>query len=299
MSLFLSDHSITELNLIPASKEVYDALVAYLLAEGLTYVEQSLESDIGVSECSPDDLIYNVAIYFEQASKSEYWFNRLKNLFGEGRLKIKINKLSNSIWQMAWDETLHDVASKRFWVHQKGLLEDPSYVALEKITIDARNAFGTGQHATTLASLRLIEELPVANSFLDVGTGTGILAIAAKKMGFKYIAATDIDRDAIESAKVNFALNQCDDIQLYEGSFPDQTKRFDVVVSNILVPEVLRLLPELIQCMTDTLNASLILSGFHEANEDMVIDAVRTCGLTLVARNSERSWLALAFRRIA
>ena len=293
----MSDHATNELTLIPASKQVYDALLNYILAEGLTYVEQSLESDIGVSECSPDDLNYHIVIYFDQANDVRDWCERFQSAFHEAQLQIKMKTLQNSIWQQAWNESLHDVASHRFWIHQKGLSEDLRYVGLEKITIDALNAFGTGQHATTLASLKLVESLTVSDSFLDVGTGTGILAIAAKKLGFKQIVATDIDHDAIESAKVNLVLNDCDDISLIEGSFPQRNEKFDVVVSNILVPEVIRLLPELMQCLTASEEVRLILSGFHEANEDMVIDAVKAFDFDLAERSSERSWLALSFRK--
>lgn len=293
----MSDHITNELTLIPASKQVYDALLDYILSEGLTYVEQSLESDLAVSQSSPDDLMYHIVIYFDQCNDIHHWCERFQSMFTDAQLQIKVKKLQASIWKKAWDESLHDVASHRFWIHQMGLSEDPRFVGLEKITIDALNAFGTGQHATTLASLKIVEELPLSDSFLDVGTGTGILAIAAKKLGFKHIVATDIDHDAIESAKVNLVLNGCEDIKLIQGSFPEENDKFDIVVSNILVPEVLRLLPELMQRLSASEKARLILSGFHEANEDMVIDAVKAYDFDLVKRSSERSWLALSFQK--
>jgi ribosomal protein L11 methyltransferase len=173
---------------------------------------------------------------------------------------------------------------------------EPTKCALIPIPIKSLGAFGNGQHATTLASLKILEEIKAQKSLLDVGTGTGILAIAAQKLGYQDIVATDIDPNALESAKYNFQMNQVS-IPLVDGSFPENHPPFDIVISNILVPEVLRLIPQLLSNLSDHEDARLILSGFHSANRDLVIEACTKEGLLLDDERKEREWLALAFVR--
>lgn len=290
------DQSITELILTPLSQEIYESLKEYLSNEAMNYVEQSLETDVAIAEQDPDKVTFQIVVYFDDETAAKLWMHKFYRKFNQTSVRATFNVLINAIWQDAWDEQLTDVISERFWIHQKGLsiASSPSH-DLEKVIIDAKNAFGTGQHATTLASLRLIEKLPVSTSFLDVGTGTGILAIVAQKMGYKRIVATDIDIDAIESACINFGLNNCD-IELLNSSFPEKNEAFDVVVSNILVPEVIRLIPELVGYVSKDRNARLVLSGFHEANENMVINEIAKYGLLLCDRSTERSWQALCFQ---
>ncbi len=144
------------------------------------------------------------------------------------------------------------------------------------VTIDPGMAFGTGQHATTRACLELIDELAVENtdrSFLDVGTGSGILAVAAYQLGFKEVAGFDIDPDAVQVANETAELNGVP-VKFTRGdlcnrsTLPDVegTKgcHFDVVAANVLGPILIRFAKEIAETVNPSAESRLILSGILE-----------------------------------
>src|SRR5690606_19974632 len=119
------------------------------------------------------------------------------------------------------------------------------------LLIDPGMAFGTGQHETTRLCLREVESLKERGAFkpetkiLDLGTGSGILAIGAAKLGAKNIWATDIDPDAVMVAKANAELNQVA-LNVAPGGIPKGSDRmFDIVIANILTVILVKLMPDL------------------------------------------------------
>ena len=160
--------------------------------------------------------------------------------------------------------------------------------------MDPGKAFGSGQHATTKVCIEHLEKFhkpdgSKGKSFLDVGTGTGVLCFVAHHFGYSDIVGTDIDSDSWDSVEENKKLNQID-FKLVKKSLPDLEK-YDLVVSNILPPTVTNLIPDFKLRMKD--QASLYLSGFNEANEDVVVEALEKNGFELVDRSSVRGWLSL------
>jgi ribosomal protein L11 methyltransferase len=136
-------------------------------------------------------------------------------------------------------------------------------------------AFGTGTHETTRLCLKAIERHYRGGSVLDVGTGTGILAIAAAKLsqkpdrqgGCPAITACDTDADAVEIAKENAELNQvADRIDFRVGTVDDKTESADLVCANLTAPVIVELLPALIGATC----GRLILSGILDSQIEMV-----------------------------
>ena len=177
------------------------------------------------------------------------------------------------------------------------------------VRIDPGMAFGTGTHPTTQLCLELLEtEIPDALtihappetvSIIDVGCGSGILSIAALKMGVSYALGVDTDAQAIKAAHDNAKLNGIErglrlgvgslaDIQA--GSFGD--KQAEIVVANILAPVIVRLLQcglaNLVSC-----GGKLILSGILEAQISEVEAAVHESGLQIAGRYQSADWAAL------
>ena len=153
------------------------------------------------------------------------------------------------------------------------------------LVLDPGMAFGTGQHATTHACLEYIDELAVENadrSFLDVGCGSGILAIAAKLEGFRDVAGFDIDPDAVENANENAGKNGVD-IRFVRGdlcnksTLPDVQKtgdrQFDVVAANVLGPILTRFAKEIAPLVVP--GGTLILSGILDTETDPVYREVK------------------------
>ena len=166
------------------------------------------------------------------------------------------------------------------------------------IQINPGMAFGTGTHETTRLCLKAIDKYYGGGSFLDVGTGTGVLAIAAAKMlqrpdrqrGPRVIMACDTDAEAIEIAKENAELNGvADQINFYVGSVDDQTASADFVCANLTAPVIIELLPVLAGATC----GRLLLSGILESQEELVRSRLAELGSTEFKVDREGEWIAL------
>jgi ribosomal protein L11 methyltransferase len=151
----------------------------------------------------------------------------------------------------------------------ENLLISPAWIPVpaggtgHAILMDPGPAFGTGKHATTKLCLREIERLFAETgkaSFLDVGTGSGILAVYAAKLGFRPVLGLDIDREALDWAKRNIALNGLEQKILLSHSPIQAIKgRYRLVVANIILGEILNILPELLEKTEN--HGRMVISG--------------------------------------
>jgi ribosomal protein L11 methyltransferase len=135
--------------------------------------------------------------------------------------------------------------------------------------------------------------------FLDVGTGTGILAIAASKLGYRHVAAVDIDPLAVDAAQRNAGLNGMQEIEIRQGSIDATSGTYDMITANLLSEILIRLAPE----MAARLSAKgvAILSGIIEGQEGDVVSAMEAAGLRTVERILDGRWVSLvcAWRDLA
>ena len=159
------------------------------------------------------------------------------------------------------------------------------------IRIDPGMAFGTGTHETTRLCLQAIEKHLSGNSFLDVGTGTGILAIAAAKLSPQArVEACDTDDMAVTIARENAAANGVlDRIEFRTGSIDDSTASADLVCANLTADVIVRLMPTLVGLTC----GKLILSGILETQVEMVEAALHDCGISDVEVTQDGEWVAL------
>lgn len=171
------------------------------------------------------------------------------------------------------------------------------------ITIYPGMAFGTGRHASTLLCLRALEEvweqhLPLAASrwqVLDVGTGTGILALAAAYFGAR-VLAIDLDPEAVAAALENVRLNDLlDRIMVEDTPLPFIREKFPLILANITAPDLLSLAETLAaRLLTE---GALIISGFLEEDVLSLERRYQALGLHLTGYLSHEGWGALIFRR--
>lgn len=205
---------------------------------------------------------------------------------------VQVQRIPSYIWQQAWEPLARDFETDEFVVHITG--GEPLTSRKQPIWIEPGKAFGSGQHATTKASLKLLEQIPVGQSLLDVGTGTGILAIAGEKLGYRRVVATDIDQDAWHSARRNREANHAK-FQLCQDSLPPGDEAFDLIVCNILPPVVNHMMPDLLPRMNP--GGYLLIAGIHRANARLVLDTASWLNLKMENEYEERGWLALGFRQ--
>lgn len=159
------------------------------------------------------------------------------------------------------------------------------------IRIDPGMAFGTGTHETTRLCLALLEKSFEGGSFLDVGTGTGILAIAAAKLSpDARVEACDTDAEAIAIARENAKLNGVDHIAFRVGTVDETTISADCVCANLTADAVSQLLPALLGATC----GRLILSGILDSQLEFIVEDLRRFGVTdVVEIKNDGEWMAV------
>jgi ribosomal protein L11 methyltransferase len=157
-------------------------------------------------------------------------------------------------------------------------------------------AFGTGTHPTTALCIRMIQAyLEPDQMFLDVGTGSGILMIAAAKLGAGIVCGVDNDGVAVAVAEKNLRVNHIDRFRLFTGHLLDGVQHtFDVVAANILAEVILNLLPDVTAVMKA--EGVFICSGIITAQKDAVLKGLRENGLTPLEVMEQEGWVAMAAR---
>lgn len=210
---------------------------------------------------------------------------------------LTIRPLAAKNWNAVWEDTLSPVRAGPFLVCPTSVDVPPAHADATVLRIDPEMSFGTGHHATTRLALHLLgESRPLSGDrLLDVGTGTGILAIAACRAGAAAALGVDTNPDAVRNARENARQNEgADCITVREGSVnaaPDT--RYDVVVANITRRVLLDLLPDLVARLA--LDGTLLLSGILQSQRDAILDAAEAHALTLDAEKTENGWWAARF----
>lgn len=165
------------------------------------------------------------------------------------------------------------------------------------LIIDPGMAFGTGHHETTRSCLILMEKyqgLTVKERFLDLGTGTGLLAIAASKLGYKQVVAIDTDPLATEAARSNIALNKATNVEIREGSMDTATEKYDCITANIISGVLIMLAPSIARHLA--YSGIVILSGILAEQADEVTTGMRNSGFVLVETYRDDKWISLVMR---
>nr|WP_320115166.1 50S ribosomal protein L11 methyltransferase [uncultured Desulfuromonas sp.] len=168
------------------------------------------------------------------------------------------------------------------------------------VTLDPGMAFGTGTHGTTRLCLETLAALfdrgEAIHQVLDVGTGSGILAIAAAALGAEHVVACDIDPVACETARENCTLNQVTDrVEVTDTLLEELSGSYDVVLANILAEENIRLATALIERVRP--GGVLILSGILEEKVALVTTAFSTLGLNAPDLFFDEEWACIQYRR--
>ncbi len=165
------------------------------------------------------------------------------------------------------------------------------------VRIDPGMAFGTGRHETTRACLEYVDELAAADagrSFLDVGTGSGILAVAARKLGFRDVRGFDLDREAVRVAKETAALNGAAEIEIFRGDLSGimpgnpEIPPADVVAANVLGPVLIRFASQVSALVRP--GGRLILSGILEELYPEVAAAYAAQGFRELSARTRGEW---------
>jgi len=197
-------------------------------------------------------------------------------------------------WNEEWEQTIQPQTIGKFYVHPTWKSFDGDLDDKIDLMIDPKMAFGTGYHATTRVMLEWLPEVVnKGDKILDAGTGTGILAIAALKLGAKSAFGFDIDEWSETNAKENILLNEVENFQVKLGStevIPAGDK-YDLILANINRNALIDLLPELTEKLSE--NGKILLSGLLEEDESIIRDQDSVQKLNYVDTRQHGEWIAI------
>jgi ribosomal protein L11 methyltransferase len=201
-------------------------------------------------------------------------------------------------WVEAWKERLHVLRIGRHIVIRpswRDYAPEPGDIVIQ---LDPGMAFGTGLHPTTQMCLVALEELmrPEA-AVLDLGTGSGILAIAAAKLGAGHVLAVDRDPVAVKTARENVVTNAVQGVvSVMEGSLRDVSRNYDLVVVNILAKVIVEMMREGLATRLRP-GGRLITAGIIADQASEVVAVLERGGLTAIERQQREDWVCLVASR--
>ena len=230
----------------------------------------------------------------------------LKNFMDIGEATIEESQTEDKDWINNWKQYFHqfyvdDILIIPSW--EKVKTEDRDKMILH---IDPGTAFGTGMHETTQLVIRQLKKYVTPNTeMLDVGTGSGILGIVALKLGAKHVLGTDLDPCAIPAVAENKEANQIADESfdmvigniIDDKAIQDQAgyEKYDIVTANILADVLIPLTPVIVNQMKK--GAYYITSGILDVKEEVVVEAVKAAGLTVVEVTHQGEWVSITARK--
>ena len=225
--------------------------------------------------------------------------NRIKNLVEikfNKKIKCEIKEHETKIWLQRWKDSFTPIITTKFYIY-------PPWVRSTidnkiSLCIEPASAFGTGQHPTTILCLNAIEDIydkiETPDAMLDVGCGTGILAIAAKKLGFKHVIATDIDYDAVIACNHNAQINKVN-IEVFHTSLLHLSKSFDLICANILASVLQKMAADLANMIKN--KGYIILSGILSEEAEETIKIFTQYDLKDISMKSKEGWVSIIFQR--
>ncbi|PRR77247.1 Ribosomal protein L11 methyltransferase [Clostridium liquoris] len=298
---------------IVTSSEAVEAVSAILYNVGVKGVSIEDPEDIEFKKKHPGDWDYfdetllqvkEGAVlkgYFKEDDKFEEYFKYIKesveNLdkFGldKGKGLVTVAKVNEQDWENNW---------KKYYKPTKigeKIVVRPIWEPYEKgeeeivINLDPGMAFGTGTHETTRMCVQALEKYVTPDSTVfDIGTGSGILAIAAAKLKAKKVIGVDLDPVAVTSAKENIELNNLNNIEILHGNLMEVVVgRANIVVANIIADTII-LLAEDVKNFIEK-EGYFISSGIIKDRKDDVIKKLEQCGFQIVEVDTDGEWVCI------
>ena len=260
-----------------------------------------------------DDGIAYLNFYLEEDADKEAILkdvraalDELKSYMDIGEATIEESQTEDKDWINNWKQYFHqfyvdDILIVPSWEEVKA--EDQDKMILH---IDPGTAFGTGMHETTQLVIRQLKKYVTPDTeMLDVGTGSGILGIVAIKLGAKHVLGTDLDPCAVPAVAENKEANGIPEeaFDMMIGNIIDDKEvqdqagyeKYDIVTANILADVLIPLTPVIVHQMKK--EAYYITSGILDVKEEVVVEAVKAAGLTVVEVTHQGEWVSVTARK--
>lgn len=268
-------------------------------AEAIDAGEVKSDAVLITTETVEDDVeAWRLDAYFEHQPDADALAALTALVPSASGVAPQVQPLTAEDWVTLSQQGLEPIREGRFVVHTNAHpVEAPA--GGRALLIDAGRAFGTGHHATTSGCLAMLDGLADRgfDNIIDIGTGTGLLAFAARHLWpSATVTATDIDPAAIEVTRGNAAANGVDGLQLVvaDGALDDSiTARapYDLLIANILAGPLVSMAPEVAAIAAS--RATIVLAGLLETQRAQVVAAFAACGCTLAAADRRDDWTIL------
>ncbi|GIW45504.1 MAG: 50S ribosomal protein L11 methyltransferase [Candidatus Binatia bacterium] len=257
--------------------------------------------DLGTTGTEVEDpgQVVIIRAYFEPSGELDLGdvVERYLRALGSRKHRVLERRLEHAPWEESWKEWFTPLAAgKRLWVHPPWSSDvPPGRIA---IVIEPGMAFGTGHHASTLGCLELIEANlagQIVERALDLGTGSGILAIAMAKLGVPHIDAVDIDPTALAVARENARRNQVTPLVHFHDRWPEDHARYDLIAANLYRKVLEDLAAQIVAALKP--GGVFICAGLLTSDEAAVGALYGHLGLVLHNRWEQSDWIALSYRK--
>jgi ribosomal protein L11 methyltransferase len=216
-----------------------------------------------------------------------------------GRNHITISEVNEEEWATAWKKYYHPVKiSERFTIVPTWEIYEPVHSDELIIELDPGMAFGTGTHPTTVLCIQALERtVQQGDTVIDVGTGSGVLSIAAGLLGANQIQALDLDQVAVDSARLNCKLNKVQHVvTVSQNNLLDGIDGpADLIVSNILAEIIVRFIDKAYEVLKD--NGTFITSGIIQNKKQEVKEALLNAGFVIEETMVMEDWVAYIARK--
>ena len=219
----------------------------------------------------------------------------LRDLAYKYQLSYSTEIISEQNWNQAWESDFHPVVVDDFAAIRADFHAPIPNVKYD-IIITPKMSFGTGHHATTLMMVEQMQKLDfVDKSVLDFGTGTGVLAILAEKMGALNITAIDLDEWSIRNAAENIERNDCTHIHLHQANSLEEDGAYDIILANINRNVIL----ENFERISSLLNKEglFLCSGFLREDLEILLSTANKCSFQMDDQQQKDNWFCLKFIR--
>ncbi|HWJ76811.1 MAG TPA: 50S ribosomal protein L11 methyltransferase [Niallia sp.] len=217
-----------------------------------------------------------------------------------GLNKVSIMEVHEEEWATAWKKYYHPVKiSEKFTIVPTWENYQPVHTDELIIELDPGMAFGTGTHPTTVLCIQALERIvKKGDTVIDVGTGSGVLSIAAAMLGAKSVRALDLDEVAVKSARVNIKLNKVHEVTTVSQNnlLNGITEQADVIVANILAEVILRFTDDVSRLLNK--DGYFIASGIILQKKEEVKAAIIASGLEIIETVQMEDWVSITAKKV-
>jgi ribosomal protein L11 methyltransferase len=230
---------------------------------------------------------------------SLYEQSPLRKLADDHNISFSVSQIEDRNWNALWESNFRPVVinhsvSNTPWIAIRAAFHKPIENVEHEIIINPKMSFGTGHHPTTMLMIKMMGELEFkGKTVLDFGTGTGILAILARKLGAAKVIAVDSDPKSIQNASENFDLNNCDHMELLQASVPPEGERYDIILCNIIKTVFVNNLPFFHKLLQR--GGNLLVSGLLKSDDAEVSTAATKNKLALASKIELENWIGMRF----